>query len=286
MYMALNTFLCEVGERSLAETIDTAVNFNFKYVDLACYKHADPCQISSAERTDGVKRFKDAGLVSSQLLLANTQEIAASDAAARQRTQDYMRRCADFQLELGGRQLIICWGCGVYETGYPFAASWMHMIEAIRDFARWCEPKGLYVGMELDPHVYFILNNMEMMTRALEQVGMDNVYPNIDIGHLTITREAPVCLDKVANRIYHIHISETDTFSHTNSIIGSGKADFRAYVDRCLQLGFVENCKRIGEEPVLGLEMGEPGHFVPNVDRWIAESLAYVQRVLPEITLS
>lgn len=286
MFMALNTFLCEVGEYSLAKTIQTAVKFGFKYVDLACYNHADPCRLPAGEIADGVKMFKDAGLVSSQLLLANTQNVAASDAAERKKTQDYMRRCADFQLELGGRQLIICWGCGVYETGYPFEASWMHMVEEVRAFARWCEPKGLYIGMELDPHVYFILNNMEKMARALEQIGMDNVYPNVDIGHLTITREAPVCLDKVGSRIYHVHASETDTFSHTNSIIGSGKADFRAYIDRCVALGFEENCRRIGEAPVVGLEMGEPGHFVPDVERWIEESISYMQRTLPEITFS
>lgn len=286
MYMALNTFLCEVGEFSLAKTIQTAKRFGFKYVDLACYKHADPVQIPAAEVRDGVKMFKDFGLVSSQLLLANTQDIAASDPAARRRTQDYMRRCADLQLELGGKQLIICWGCGVYETGYPFEASWMHMIEAVREFGRWCAPKGLYVGMELDPHVYFILNNMEKMVRALEQIGLDNVYPNIDIGHLNITREAPVCLDKVADRIYHVHISETDTFSHTNSIIGSGKVDFPAYVRKCVELGFEANCRRIGEEPVLGLEMGEPGHFVPDVEHWIAESLAFMAKTLPEIKLA
>lgn len=230
MYLALNSMLCEAGDLSRSAVLRMAADFKFKYVDLACYKLFDPCQASGAELRDAVKLFKDLGLVSSQLLLMNTIDIASSDAEKRKKTQDYMRRCTDLQLELGGHQVLVCWGGGILETGRSSAASWLCSVEEIGAFARWCEPKGVHVGLELDPHVYFILNNMEKMARYIEDVGMENVYPNVDIGHLAITREAPNCLEKVSRRIYHVHISETDTFAHTNAIIGAGVAEFPPYV--------------------------------------------------------
>jgi hypothetical protein len=49
-------------------------------------------------------------------------------------------------------------------------------------------------------------------------------------------------------------------------------------------LGIEENCMRLGEPCVAGIEMGEPGGHVDDPDRWVAESLGYLARVLPELT--
>lgn len=38
-----------------------------------------------------------------------------------------------------------------------------------------------------------------------------------------------------------------------------GVADFRAYIDKVLELGIEENCKRYGEPCVAGIEMGARG---------------------------
>jgi len=122
------------------------------------------------------------------------------------------------------------------------------------------------------------------LAQVIEDVGMPNVFPNVDIGHLCITREAPHRLDKLRDRILHVHLSETDTYEHTNSILGSGKADFRAYIDKVLELGIEENCARYGEPCVAGIEMGEPGGYVDDADRWVRESLDYLARTLPELT--
>lgn len=35
---------------------------------------------------------------------------------------------------------------------------------------------------------------------------------------------------------------------------------------------------------VAGIEMGEPGGHVDDADHWVRESLAYIERVLPEVT--
>jgi sugar phosphate isomerase/epimerase len=196
-----------------------------------------------------------------------------------------MKKCAEFQLALGGKQVLVCWGCGVHESGMMQEQAWINTVSSIREYAEWSLDKGILIDLELDPHVYFVVNNTVKMAKVIEDVGMPNVFPNVDIGHLCITREAPNTLEKLKNRILHVHISETDTFEHTNSIIGTGNADFKAYIHKVLELGIEENCQKYDEACAAGIEMGEPGGTVDDPDRWVRESLDYLAGILPELKL-
>jgi sugar phosphate isomerase/epimerase len=284
MRLALNTFVYEVGRVPIRQALKSASRFGFRFVEYAAYGSGDPTTMSVAERREVVAMFRDMGLRCSQLLLVNTQHLASPDTRLRRETMDYMQRCADFALQLGGRQVLICWGCGIHETRMLKEQAWLHSVSMIREYARWGLEKGILVDLELDPHVYFVVNSLDKMVKMIEDVGLPNVFPNVDIGHLEITREGPEALEKLQRRILHVHISETDTFKHTNSIIGTGSADFRAYIHKVLELGIEENCQRLGEVAVAGIEMGEPGGVVDNPDRWVQESLDYLQRILPELT--
>jgi len=284
MHLALNTFVYEVAQEPIERTIESAKQFGFTYIDYAAYHAGDPTLMTADQRRAVIQRFHDSGSYSSQLLLANTEQIASPDPARRQETLDYMKRCGEFQLELGGRQVLICWGCGVHEPQMMPEQAWVNTVTSIREYATWALDVGLLVDLELDPHVYFVVNNTVKMAQVIEDVGMPNVFPNVDIGHLCITREGPDRLDKLRDRLLHVHLSETDTYEHTNSILGSGKADFRAYVDKVTELGIEDNCARYGEPCVAGIEMGEPGGHVDDADRWVRESLDYLARALPELT--
>jgi len=285
MRLALNTFAYEVGKVPVEEALRSANKFGFTFIEYAAYGSSAPISMSKARRSEIIKIFKDSGLQCSQMLLANTENMASSDSAKRKEAMEHMKRCTDFQLELGGKQVLICWGCGVLESGIMHEESWTHTVSSIREYAEWSLDKGILIDLELDPHVYFVVNNTVKMAKVIEDVGMPNVFPNVDIGHLCITREAPNTLEKLKSRILHVHISETDTFEHTNSIIGTGNADFKAYIDKVLELGIEENCRRYGEACVAGIEMGEPGGTVDDPDRWVRESLEYLGKILPELKL-
>jgi len=285
MRLAINTFVYEIGKVPVKDALGKVKDFGFEFIDLPAYGSADPTTMSTEKRKELIKIFKDLGLKSSQLLLVHTRNMASQDASQREKTLDYMKRCTEFQLELGGKQVLICWGCGVYESTVIKEQTWMNSVNLVREFANWCLDKKILIDIELDPHVYFVVNNLEKMAKMIEDVGMPNVFPNIDIGHLCITREPPKAMEKVKNRILHVHLSETDTFSHTNSIIGTGKVDFKPYIDKVIELGIEENCKRYGEVPVAGIEMGEPGGQVDDPDRWVRESLSYIKKNLPELKL-
>jgi len=284
MKLALNTFAYEVARVRAEEWVRSARRFGFRYVEWAAYQQGDPSGMDKARRRDLAAMFDDNGLYCAQMLLTNVEHLASTDVGKRREASEYMKRVTDFQLELGGKQVLVCWGCGVLEAGVMPERNWILMVEALREFAEWCLAKHVLIDLELDPHVYFLVNNTVKMARVIEDIGMPNVFPNVDIGHLTITREAPVCLEKLRDRILHVHLSETDTYVHTNSILGTGKADFRAYVDKVMELGIEDNCRRFDEPCVAGIEMGERSGSVDDPERWVKESLEYLARVLPDVT--
>jgi sugar phosphate isomerase/epimerase len=284
MYLALNTFVYEIAKAPIERALQSASTFGFRFIEYAAYHSGDPTLMDKDRRKEVARILKDSGLESSQLLLLNTQHIASPDPEERKETLDYMKACAEFQLELGGKQVLICRGCGIHEPTMMPEQAWVNMVSSLREYAQWCLDTGILIDLEVEPHVYFVVNSTAKMAKAIEDIGMSNVVANVDIGHLCILREGPDSLEKLKNRILHVHISETDTFKHTNSIIGTGVADFKAYIDKMLELGIEENCKRYGEACVAGIEMGARGGFVDNADRWVQESLDYLAKILPELS--
>jgi sugar phosphate isomerase/epimerase len=286
MKLALNTLVYEVGNRGPEESLRSAVSFGFKYIEYAGIRKGNPATMTAEQRKEVVRIVKDNGLVSSQMLMVATRDTAHPDPGKRDAVFDYMKQCGEFQLELGGRQMLVCWGGGLYEMGIPPEQSWLYMLENVGRFAEWCLERNLLVGFELDPHVYFIVNNTYKLAKAVEDLGLPNIYPNVDVGHLVITREGPESLEKLKNRLLHVHLSETESFAHTNSILGTGAVDFKAYVDKLLELGIEENCQKLGEPCVAGIEMGSEasGGFVEDPDSWVQQSLGYLQKILPELT--
>ena len=59
--------------------------------------------------------------------------------------------------------------------------------------------------------------------------------------------------------------------------------DFKAYVDKLLELGIGENCIKYGEPCVAGIEMGSEasGGFVDDPDGWVKQSLDYLGEIMP-----
>lgn len=285
MYLGLNTFVYEIAKVPIDDALRSAARFGFRFIEYAAYLSGDPTLMTGEQRKGVSQLLRDLGLESNQMLLVNTQHLASSDPQKRRETLDYMKHCGDFQLELGGKQLLICRGGGIHEPGTLREEIWVNMIASLREYAEWCLGNGLLIDLEVEPHVYFMVNDTARMAKAIEDIGFPNVLANIDVGHLSILRESPASLEKLKSRMIHVHLSETDTFEHTNDILGTGVADFRSYVDSVLALGIEENCERHGEACVAGIEMGARGEFVDDADRWVEESLTYLAGTLPELEM-
>jgi len=284
MKLAMNTYVYEVAQWRIEKTLKSAARMGFRHTEYAACGSGDPTKMKAGQRRDLIKMHRDLGLHSSQMLLANVEHMACPDAKIRRQVLDYMKTCSEFQLELGGRQVLVCWGCGVHVAHMTPEQAWLNSVASIRSLAKWGLNQGLLVDLEIEPHVYFILNSSDKAARMVEDIGLPNVFPNLDIGHFVINREAPHRIEKIKNKIIHIHLSETQGYEHTNSILGTGCVDFASYVRKAVELGIEENCARVNEPCIAGIEMGEPHYPVDDPDRWMQKSLRFLAKHLPEVT--
>ena len=102
----------------------------------------------------------------------------------------------------------------------------MNSTDTIRKLAEWGLDKGIIVDLEIEPQVYFLLNNTYKAAHMVEDLGMSNVFVNLDIGHFALNREPPSHMEKLKGRIIQVHLSDTHGLEHTNSILGTGYVRF------------------------------------------------------------
>jgi sugar phosphate isomerase/epimerase len=285
MRLGLSTFVYQAAGTPVAEGLQGLRDVGFEFVDYTAHESWDVTQMSATEAAEIVRMFDDLGLKSSQMLLVNVKDLASDSADARRTTMDYMKQCGEFQLRLGGRQVLVCTGCGIHDAETLRELTWVHCVTQLRAYADWCADSGLLLELEMSPHVYTIVNDFVKMAKILEDVDRPNVFANVDIGHLSLTREPPKTLDKFASRMIHVHLSETEGLAHTSKIIGTGAVDYAPYLERVAELGIDANCARHEVTPVAGIEMGEPGTDVDDPEHWIRESLSYIRRVLPALEM-
>ena len=123
------------------------------------------------------------------------------------------------------------------------------------------------------------------MLKIIEDIDMPNVFSNIDVSHLNITRESPNKLEKLQNKIIHVHISDCDGLNHTNSILGTGTTDIASYINKLSELRVEDVAMKYGEQAVAAIELGDPGINVDDPDRWVKDSIKYLSRNLPSLTM-
>ncbi len=285
MKLAFSNYAYEVAKWPIEKTLQSARRFGFSYTELAPVGSADFTSMSAERRREVIDMHKDCGLHCAQLLMLNVRSLVSPDAAVRLKVLDYMKQCCEFQLELGGRQVLVCGGCGLHQADLMRELAWVNSVDTIRKLAEWGLNQGILVELEIEPQVYFLLNTSDKASRMIEDIGLPNVFLNIDVGHFVLNREAPNHLEKLRSRILQVHLSDTDGLEHTNSILGTGCVDFRSYVTRAIELGIEQNCARVGEPCVAGIELGDMTHPVDDPERWVRESLDYIGKHLPEATL-
>ena len=285
MKLAFSNYVYEVAKWPIEKTLASARRFGFTYTEIAPVGAVNLAEMSAERRREIVRMHKDHGLQCAQLLMLNVRPMVSPEASVRQKVLDYMKDCCEFQLELGGRQVLVCGGCGLLQIDIPWSQSWVNSIDTIRRLAEWGFDKGILVDLEIEPQVYFLLNSTDKAARMIEDIGQPNVFVNIDVGHFALNREPPTHIEKLRSRIIQVHLSDTGGLEHTNRILGTGCVDFRAYVSKMMELGIEQNCTRAGEPCVAGIELGDMGHSVDDPDRWVSESLNFLRTHLPEVPL-
>jgi len=284
MRLGINNSIWEIAGISLYKSLDRINSLEFKYIDVLAYGSGDPRTLNQDERRKIAHKFQDLNLISSGMVMLVPGNIASNNAKERERCFSYLKSCAEFQAELGGRQVLLGFGGGWKTLEINQEEAWANSVNFIKDYCEWLSNFDIFLTLELDPSVYYVINDTASMAKIIEEVDAPNLFANIDIGHLAITRELPMALEKLKNRILHAHISDNDGKVHANWIIGRGVTRVPDYLRKLVEIGIDRTCARHNEEAVASLELGEIGQKVKDSDQYVRESLEYLSKNVPEIT--
>ena len=285
MKLGINSSVWSHGGWKFVDSLDRIKAFGFRHVDVLAYGNAHPLKMDAAEKQSAASKFQELGLQASNMVMLPAKNLGSPDTKEREEVLHYYRTAAEFQIGLGGRQVLVGWGCGEKIVGIPHETVWKNSVEALKRLCRWCAGKGIYVTPELDPMVYYLVNGIESMARIIEEVDEPNLFANIDIGHLAITRNSPDDLQKLEGKIIHAHISDCDGKIHSNDIIGTGVTKVSDYLKAIVEFGIDRTCKKLDLEPVAALELGVYGQNIDDPDRWVSESVAYMRKEVPWLTV-
>lgn len=283
MRLGVNNSIWEITGISLPKSLDRINSLGFRYVDVLAHGSGNPRVLNQDERRRIAHKFQDLGLISSGMVMLVPGNIASSDSKERERCLSYLKSCTEFQAELGGRQVLLGFGGGWKTLETSREETWVNSVNFIKDYCKWLSNFDIFLTLELDPSVYYVINDTASMAKMIEDVDAPNLFANIDIGHLAITREPPKTLEKLKDRILHVHISDNDGKVHANWIIGRGVTPVSDYLGKLTEMGIDKTCNRYDETAVASLELGEIGQKVKDPDLYVKESLEYLSNNVPEI---
>ncbi len=284
MRLGINNSIWEIAGISLRQSLDRINSLGFKYVDVLAYGSGDPRALNQDERRKIAHKFQDLDLISSGMIMLVPGNIASPHSKERERCLSYLKSCTEFQAKLGGRQILLGFGGGWKTLEISREEAWINSVNFIKDYCQWLSDFDIFLTLELDPSVYYVINDTTSMAKMIEQVDAPNLFANIDIGHLAITREPPRALEKLKDRVLHAHISDNDGKTHANWIIGRGVTRVADYLRKLIEIEIDKSCAKYTETAVASLELGEIGQKVQDPDQYVRESLQYVSNNVPEVT--
>lgn len=137
---------------------------------------------------------------------------------------DLLRRTLDLARELGAPA--IGTASGRLPRGMRKPRAWKHLCSSMEQVLRYAEEKpAVRIGIEYEPG--FIIGNGTTLQRLFRSVDHPLLGANLDLGHAVCVGEDPgEVIERLAGRIWNIHVEDIRGRVHRHLIPGEGTIDF------------------------------------------------------------
>jgi len=268
---------------SLYDTLGRIAALGFNYVDILGIMHGDPTLLSDDEKRRVRDRLGDLGLTASSMVGLPPVNIATPDAAEVQAGLDYVAQCLEFANLLGIRQLLLNGGQRIAEL--PHERAWANAVTFLRRCAEHGAEHDVYITLETEPYLYFLVNDLRTLARMLADVDHPYLLSIVDLGHIMLARDRVEELSLLGDSIVHAHFSDHKATRHTNQIVGTGATPTADYLRALHQLDVDGFAAKRGMEFIITFELGTRDTPIHDPDDWALRSLAHVQRIAPTLAL-
>lgn len=259
---------------SMVQTLQRISNLGLRHVDLLGILHGNPLELTANEKLAIDAHLQKLDLVVGSLVMLPPGNVASQDINEQNRCLTYLQAGIDWMDALGGKQVLF--NAGLRSFNQSHARSWENAVQFIRRVSDYAYKKGIYITIEAEPYVYFLVNDLESTDKMLKAVDHPNCKTVIDIGHMNLSRDQHNSMVPIKDQIIRLHLSENDGILHANDVLGTGTVDFKAYLETLHQLRFEETCHMLGMELVAAMELGVLSTPIPDPDSYALTSLNHI----------
>lgn len=268
---------------SVAESLKRIAALGLRHVDILGFLHGRPQELAQVEKETIRERLACLDLTLGSLVMLPPGNIASQDADERRTCLEYIRAGIDFVAYLGGKQVLF--NGGKRDFGASHAKSWQNAVSFVRQVSMYAQEKGIYVTIEAEPYIYFLVNDLDTTLQMLKDVNHPHCMCALDLGHMNLSRDAPQTLEKIKPWTLRVHLSENDGLLHSNNILGNGTVDTGAYLRVLQDMDFEQPCKERGMDLVAVMELGVLGEDIPDPEDYALRSIEHILKVAPFIEL-
>lgn len=234
-----------------------AQEMGFDAVDIAL----DPLDLDDTELARFLTSTRDLALPKISVICVGLGIADYNRSVARFHTERAIRH-VDFAAQLGAKNVLLVIGDYPWRGEViPQSQQWRWAVDNVREVAIRAQATGLEIALELEPFEYAIVNSIDLMVRFLDEVDVPAMKANADLAHLWALQIPARELSKLADRIAHAHIADTDGVVYRCLPPGRGSAPLLGYVEALAEAGF---------DGVVSLEL-EPPPAPEDVVAWVAE---------------
>jgi D-psicose/D-tagatose/L-ribulose 3-epimerase len=191
----------------------------------------------------------------------------------------HLQRCrayVDLAYEYEAKNVLLVLGEYIWERQViPPAHQWQTAARNVHQLGRYAADLGLKIALELEPFKLSLVNNVDTMSRFLDEVNHPAVAANIDISHLCLSHTAPDELRRLKGRAIHVHLSDCDGKVHGDLPPGHGVVDFPPYL---------REIKALEIDGTVSIEL----EYSPEPDRivdWVREAYEQTDRLMRQVGL-
>jgi sugar phosphate isomerase/epimerase len=191
----------------------------------------------------------------------------------------HLQRCRsylDLAYEYEAKNVLLVLGEYIWERQViPPAEQWHTGARNVRELGRYADDLGLRIALELEPFKLSLVNNVDTMTRFLDEVNHPAVAANIDVSHLCLSHTAPEELRRLKGRAIHVHLSDCDGQVHGDLPPGRGVVDFAPYL---------REIKALGIDGAVSIEL-EYSPQPEKIVEWVREAYEQTDRLMRQAGL-
>lgn len=178
-----------------------------------------------------------------------------------ERVKRYLDLCYEYEAD----NVLVVLGEYIWDRQViPPDEQWDFGVKSCQELGDYAKSLGVRIALELEPFALSMLNNVESMSRFIDDVDREAVRANIDISHLVLANVEPQELRKLKGKAIHVHISDCDGKKHGDLPPGRGVVPFEPYL---------QEIKNLGIDGTIAIEL-EYSPEPEKIKEWVEEAYA------------